>query len=198
MATKTATNSRRAIMRTKPASNGKAAQRTAAYTLTDTAIGPLLVAACDGKLVAIKFHVDERRLTGALDELRHELHSTFALERDDRALAPITKHLRAYLEGKRKDLDIPFDVSWVTPFRRDVLLAVAAVPRGHVASYGEIARRVGRPNAFRAVGNTMRTNPIPLVIPCHRVVGSNGSLTGFGGGLDMKDRLLALEGARLP
>ena len=180
-----------------PRRTGARTQRQAKYTLTDTAIGSLLVAACEGRLIAIKFHVDERRLAGALDELRHELHGAFALERDDRALAPIARHLRAYLEGRRKDLDIPFDVSWVTPFRRDVLLAVAAVPRGAVASYGEIARRVGRPNAFRAVGNTMRTNPIPLVIPCHRVVGSNGSLTGFGGGLDMKERLLALEGATL-
>ena len=182
----------------KPSPRRAGAQRQAQYTLTDTAIGPLLVATCDAKLVAIKFHVDERRLAGALDELRHELHGAFALERDDRALAPIAKHLRAYVEGKRNDLDIPFDVSWVTPFRRDVLVAVSKVPRGSVATYGEIARRVGRPNAFRAVGNTMRTNPIPLVIPCHRVVGSNGSLTGFGGGLDVKERLLALEGAALP
>jgi methylated-DNA-[protein]-cysteine S-methyltransferase len=72
-----------------------------------------------------------------------------------------------------------------------------AIPRGQIATYGEIARRVGRPRAFRAVGNTMRLNPIPIVIPCHRVVGTNGDLTGFGGGLSMKRRLLELEGAVL-
>ncbi|MHB8377484.1 MAG: methylated-DNA--[protein]-cysteine S-methyltransferase [Dehalococcoidia bacterium] len=179
--------------------NGDArpAPKRAAYTIVETAIGPLLVAASDGRLVAIKFGIGERRVAEALEELGRELRGAFALERDDRALAPIARHLRAYLDGRRADLDIPFDVSWVTGFRRDVLLEVARVPRGAVASYGEIARRAGRPKAYRAVGNTMRTNPIPLVIPCHRIVGSDGSLTGFGGGLEMKRQLLALEGAAL-
>jgi O-6-methylguanine DNA methyltransferase len=95
---------------------------------------------------------------------------------------------------KRKDFDLEVDLSWVTPFRREVLLECARIPRGQVATYADLERRVGRPRAFRAVGNTMRTNPIPVVIPCHRVVGTNGSLTGFGGGLDMKRRLLQLEG----
>jgi methylated-DNA-[protein]-cysteine S-methyltransferase len=78
-----------------------------------------------------------------------------------------------------------------------VLYETYAIPRGQVATYAELARRVGRPRAFRAVGNTMRLNPIPIVIPCHRVVGVNGDLTGFGGGLGMKRKLLELEGAVL-
>jgi methylated-DNA-[protein]-cysteine S-methyltransferase len=174
-----------------------ATRPVAHYTIADTAIGPLLVAARDGRLVAIKLRADERHLPEQVVALEHELGGAFVRERDDRAVAPIARHLRDYLSGKRKDLDIAFDVSWVPGFRRQVLLEVARVPRGAVASYAEIARRCGRPRAFRAVGNTMRTNPIPLVIPCHRVVGSNGSLTGFGGGLDMKRQLLTLEGATL-
>jgi methylated-DNA-[protein]-cysteine S-methyltransferase len=166
----------------------------AQFTITDSAIGPLLVAAHNGKLVAIKFHADERRLPQQLDALTRELRGAYVLERNDRAVAPIARHLREYLLGKRKDLDLAFDVSWVPGFRRDVLLEVARVPRGDVASYAEIARRCGRPRAFRAVGNTMRTNPIPLVIPCHRIVASGG-IGGYGGGLPMKRQLLALEGA---
>ncbi len=158
-------------------------------------MSPMLIAALGGRLVAVKFDVDDAHEPEALADLRRETRGAFDFMRDDRALAPIARHLRDYLAGKRRDLGIPFDVSWVTPFRRAVLLEVARVPRGRVASYGEIARRVGRPNAYRAVGNTMRTNPIPLVIPCHRIVGSDGSLTGFGGGLEMKRRLLDLEGA---
>jgi methylated-DNA-[protein]-cysteine S-methyltransferase len=171
------------------------ARRLACYTVCDTAVGPLLVVTSDGKLVSIKFNIDEKRTPEALDELERELRGGFTLERDDRALQPIVRHLQAYLDGRRKDLDIPFDVSWIAGFRREVLLEVSRVPRGAVATYGEIARRCGRPNAYRAVGNTMRTNPIPLVIPCHRIIGSSGSLHGFGGGLGMKEQLLNLEGA---
>jgi len=173
------------------------ARRTAAYTVTDTAIGPLFVAAVAGRLVAIKFGVDEKRAPDAVDAFERETHGAYLLERDDRALRAIAKHLRDYVDGRRADLALPFDVSWTNGFRREVLLEVARMPRGAVASYAEIARRCGRPNAYRAVGHTMATNPIPLVIPCHRVVGSNGNLTGFGGGLDVKRRLLALEGATL-
>ena len=172
-------------------------RRPAAYTITDTAIGPLFVAACGGKLIAIKFSTDEKRAPEAVEAFERETHGAYALERDDAALRKIAKHLRDYVDGRRKDLDIPFDVSWTNGFRREVLLEVARLPRGSVASYAEIARRCGRPNAYRAVGNTMATNPIPLVIPCHRVVGSDGGLAGFGGGLDVKRRLLALEGATL-
>lgn len=82
-----------------------------------------------------------------------------------------------------------------TPFTRLVYQAVAAIPAGRVATYGDIARSLGRPGAARAVGRAMATNPFPVVIPCHRVVGSDGSLTGFGGGVDMKAAMLQMEGA---
>lgn len=166
------------------------------YGLTDTAFGSMLVAVDEGRLIALKFGVDERRTPAAVEELYRELRGAFALERGDAKVRPVAKQLRDYLAGKRTAFDLEFDVSWVKGFRREVLLECARIPRGEVATYGELARRAGRPGAARAVGNTMRTNPIPIVIPCHRVVASGGSLGGFGGGLDMKQRLLTLEGAR--
>ena len=143
----------------------------------------------------MKFDVDEKRLPRALEELDHELRGAFELARNEAKVSGLMRQVRDYLAGKRTSFDVELELSWVTPFRRDVLLACAAVPRGQVATYADLARRVGSPNAARAVGNAMRTNPIPIVIPCHRIVGSNGSLTGFGGGLDVKARLLGLEGA---
>lgn len=166
------------------------------YGLTDSSIGSLLVAVDgDNNLIAVKFDVDERRLPEAVDELRTELHGAFELVRDDAKIEPAARQIREYVAGARTGFDLTFDLSWMTPFRRHVLEACARIPRGQVASYGELARRVGSPRASRAVGNTMRTNPLPIVIPCHRVVGSDGKLTGFGGGLDLKRRLLELEGA---
>jgi len=170
----------------------------ASYGLVDTAFGSMLLAVEGDRIVALKFGVDRRRLSAAVEALHRELGSAFTLAHDEAAIEPLAAQLRDYLAGSRDAFDLKTDLSWVTPFRRDVLLACAAIPRGQVATYAELARRVGRPNAYRAVGNTMRTNPIPIVIPCHRVVGSDGSLTGFGGGLEMKQRLLELEGARTP
>ena len=166
------------------------------FTHVETAFGPMLVAGEGRRLAAVKFHADESRLPQAVEELHRELGGAYELVRDDKRARPIARQIVDYLDGRRTTFDLELDLSHVrSQFRRDVLLETARVPRGEVASYAEIARRVGKPAAYRAVGNTMRTNPIPIVIPCHRVVGSGGSLTGFGGGLDMKRRLLALEGA---
>jgi O-6-methylguanine DNA methyltransferase len=167
------------------------------YGLADTAFGSMLVAVEGDTLIAVKFHVDEARLADAADDLRREMRGAFTLEHSEAKIRPAARQLRDYLAGKRDDFDLQYDISWVTPFRRKVLQACARIPRGQVATYADLARRIGSPRAFRAVGRTMATNPIPIVIPCHRVVGTNGSLTGFGGGLDMKIRLLALEGAAL-
>src|SRR5262249_4577018 len=152
----------------------------------------------DGKtLVATKFNVDERRLSSAVEALHDELRGAFELQRDGSRVARLTRQMRDYLDGERTTFDVDLDLSWLTPFRRDVMLETQRVPRGQVATYRDIAVRVGRPNAYRAVGNTMRTNPLPIVVPCHRIVGSDGSLTGFGGGLPMKRQLLAIEGASI-
>jgi methylated-DNA-[protein]-cysteine S-methyltransferase len=170
---------------------------TAYYGIAETAIGPLFVAGDGKRVVGIKFGIDELRAAGAAEQLHHELRGSVRLLPDGAKVRAIGKQLHDYLDGKRTAFDVEIDLSWVTPFRRDVLLACAAVPRGHVASYADLARQVGRPGAARAVGNTMHTNPIPFIIPCHRIVASDGSLGGFGMGLDVKTRLLALEGAWL-
>lgn len=179
------------------ASSSRKHATVASYGVVDTAIGPLFAAVVGGRLLSVKFGVDDRRAADAAEEVERETHGAYALTRDDAAIGAAAAQLVDYLAGRRKSFDVGTELGWVTPFRREVLLACAAIPRGQVATYGELARRVGRPAAYRAVGNTMRTNPLPIVIPCHRVIGSDGSLTGFGGGLDVKRRLLELEGALL-
>jgi O-6-methylguanine DNA methyltransferase len=170
---------------------------TAYFGITDSTIGPLFVAGYDTTLVSIKFATGENRLAQALEELEREIGGDYEFVRDDKKIAPLMKQVRDYLDGRRKSWDLTFDISWMTPFRRRVMEECFAVPRGQVATYGDLAARAGSPRAARAVGNSMRTNPIPIVIPCHRIIGSDGTLTGFGGGLDVKARLLALEGYAL-
>jgi methylated-DNA-[protein]-cysteine S-methyltransferase len=100
--------------------------------------------------------------------------------------------LRDYLAGRRRDFDLPVHLA-VTPFQSKVLHEVKKIPYGETRSYGELARRIGNPRAARAVGGAMHANPLPLVIPCHRVIGADGSLVGFGGGLEVKASLLEME-----
>ena len=172
-------------------------KKIAYYTHVETAMGPMLIAGNGKRLIAVKFGVNAKRISYAVEELHRELHGAYDLMPGDAKVRPLARQVQDYLAGKRKKFDVELDLSHVTPFRRDVLLECARIPRGQVATYGDLARRVGSPLAYRAVGHTMATNPIPIVIPCHRVIGSSGNLQGFGGGLDMKRRLLALEGAAL-
>lgn len=165
------------------------------YAHIQTPMGPMLVAGEGKRLVAVKFGVTASKVVQAVGELHHELHERFTLVPSETKVRALAKQIQDYLAGKRTAFDVELDLSHVTPFRRDVLLECVRIPRGTVRTYSDLARRVKRPNAYRAVGHTMATNPIPIVIPCHRVVGVNNDLTGFGGGLDMKRKLLALEGA---
>jgi methylated-DNA-[protein]-cysteine S-methyltransferase len=112
--------------------------------------------------------------------------------RDSARLADVVEQLRAYFAGTRREFDLKLAPQG-TPFQRGVWTRLCEIPYGETTSYGELARRVGNPNASRAVGLANGRNPIPIVIPCHRVIGSNGSLTGYGGGLAIKEHLLALE-----
>lgn len=108
------------------------------------------------------------------------------------------RQLLAWLAGERTTLDAPLDLSRLSEFRVAVMRAVAGIPFGQTRTYGAIARQVGRPGAARAVGQVMHRNPVPLFVPCHRVLGSGGSLCGFGAGLPMKQALLEMEqGGRL-
>jgi len=99
-----------------------------------------------------------------------------------------------YFRGERPDLDLPLDLDGRAIFSQRVLRACAAVPYGQTCTYGELAKRAGRPGAARAAGQVMARNPLPLFVPCHRIIGADGRLVGFGAGLEMKRRLLAHEG----
>jgi len=114
---------------------------------------------------------------------------------DDPRLEGLKRKLREYFEGQRVVFDEPLDLRGATPFQHRVWLAVRDIPYGETRSYGQIARQVGSSGAARAVGQAMAANPLPIVVPCHRVIGSDGDLRGFGGGLDLKRRLLEIEGA---
>ena len=109
-------------------------------------------------------------------------------------LDDVRRELDEYFDGRRREFDLPLDLR-VAPFPADVLRELARVPYGRTDTYGKLAARAGRPKAARAVGTIMNRNPIPIVLPCHRIVGANGDLTGYAGGLDVKRRLLELEGA---
>lgn len=111
---------------------------------------------------------------------------------DDASNDAILQQVRAYLRGDRRSFDLPIDLRG-TPFQVSVWRAVGKIPYGDTTTYGALAATIGRPKATRAVGQAVGANPVPIVIPCHRVVGTSGSLTGFGGGLPLKERFLALE-----
>jgi methylated-DNA-[protein]-cysteine S-methyltransferase len=118
---------------------------------------------------------------------------------NDRALVvdEAIRQLRAYFAKKLTRFDLPLQPEG-TPFQIEVWRELQTIPYGKVISYGELAKRIGKPRASRAVGGANGSNPIPIIIPCHRVIGSNGKLTGYAGGLHIKEALLKLESARRP
>ena len=115
---------------------------------------------------------------------------------DESILEDLSAQLTAYFEGSLRQFSIPLELRG-TRFQLDVWQALQDIPYGEVRSYGDIARAIGRPRAVRAVGMANHDNPVPIIVPCHRVIGSNRALTGYGGGLDLKERLLQLEGVLL-
>jgi len=160
------------------------------YCSLPSPIGRVLVAASATGLVRVSF----RRPEGAfVAELRERLGVEPV--RSATRTADIVHQLRAYFAGTRRTFDLRLDLGHVTPFQRRVLMAAASVPPGQVVSYGEIARRIGQPAGSRAVGQALGRNPLPIVIPCHRVVAAGGRLGGYTGGLGVKQKLLRLEGA---
>ena len=151
------------------------------YCFLDTPIGELLLAGEDGALSMIGFPKGSMRREPEADWIFNE-----------KPLADACEQLREYFSGDRQEFDLPLKLDG-TEFQVSVLKALQEIPYGQTTSYGEIARRIGRPKAVRAVGAANGRNPIPIVVPCHRVIGSTGDLTGFGGGLDTKEALLRLE-----
>lgn len=160
--------------------------------LPRTPVGPVYVATGARGVIAVSFGPTERAF---LDRVRKETGALAA--RAPKKNASAIRQMREYLAGKRAAFDLPLDLSQMTEFRRCVLMAALKIPRGQVATYAEIARRIGKPKAARAVGQALGSNPIPIVIPCHRVLASDGSLGGYSGGKGVKTkvRLLKLEGA---
>jgi O-6-methylguanine DNA methyltransferase len=165
-------------------------------TNMDSTIGPLFLAASGEGLVALEF---EARLPGQQSirpnprHLREEKKG-FRFEDSPREMRPYLSELEAYFAGKRREFTFPLDLRG-TDFQLACWRALLAIPYGETRSYGAIARAVGKPNAFRAVGMANNRNPIAIVVPCHRVIASDGTLCGYGGGLDVKRKLLELEGA---
>ncbi len=151
------------------------------YTHMDSPVGPFLVAGTDRAIHVTAFATSCHPHEPQADWVRDAQPVRYAIDQ-----------LSAYFEGERVEFDVPIALTG-TPFQCKVWAALTQVSYGQTASYGEIALRVGSPGASRAVGAANRANPIPLLVPCHRIIGANGSLTGFGGGLDAKAILLDLE-----
>ena len=151
------------------------------YTYHDSPIGPLLLAGQNGTLTTIRFPLDGAREAPA-----------FGWELSNAPFGDVKEQLDGYFAGRRQRFDLALAPTG-TAFQRKVLEALQAIPYGETRSYKEVAAAIGKPRAVRAVGAANGRNPIPIIIPCHRVIGSDGSLTGFGGGLEVKRALLALE-----
>ncbi|MBO9513730.1 MAG: methylated-DNA--[protein]-cysteine S-methyltransferase [Variovorax sp.] len=152
-----------------------------------SALGGITLAATDRGLAGLWF--DRQRhwpdMAGWEPEDDHPVMQEAARQLDD------------YFAGRRRHFDLPLDLSHGTGFQQAVWQALLAIPAGRTTSYGALSADVGRPAAVRAVGAAVGRNPISVIVPCHRVLGANGSLTGYAGGLERKSALLALEGARL-
>ena len=167
-----------------------APRRTIYYCALPTPIGRVFVAAGEAGLVRLSFRQSEASFVA---ELGRRLGADVV--RSPARTADIVHQLRAYFAGERRRFDVRLDLRHTTPFQRRVLMAAARVPAGKVVSYGDIARRIGQPRGSRAVGQALGQNPIPIVIPCHRVVAAGERIGGYGGGLGIKRKLLRLEGS---
>ncbi|MFF8863657.1 methylated-DNA--[protein]-cysteine S-methyltransferase [Streptomyces sp. NPDC015139] len=175
-------------------SHGQGEQRVV-WAVVGSDIGPLMLAATREGLVNVVFHATEAVRDRALERLAARLGGEPVEDPDSPLLAEAIRQLRAYFAGDLLDFDLPLDWSLISGFNRQVLRELASgVPYGAVVGYGDLAGRVGQPGGAQAVGAAMGANPLPLVVPCHRVVESDGGIGGFGGGLETKRKLLALEG----
>ncbi|MFI8945907.1 methylated-DNA--[protein]-cysteine S-methyltransferase [Streptomyces sp. NPDC053750] len=175
-------------------SHGQDEQRVV-WTVVDTGIGPLLLAATRDGLVNVVFHATDAVRDRALGRLASRLGAQPVRAPGSPLLTEAKRQVEAYFAGERRDFDVPLDWSLISGFHREVLRELASgVPYGSVVGYGDLADRVGQPGAAQAVGMAMGANPLPVVVPCHRVVERDGGIGGFGGGVDTKRQLLALEG----
>jgi len=161
-----------------------------AYDVVDSPLGPLLVAATQRGVCRISFDPEP-------EEQAEKLARSFGARVLRTPLDGPRRELDEYFEGRRQSFDLDVDLGAAAPFNRRVLEELGRVPYGETTTYGRLAERSERPRAARAVGMVMNRNPVPIVLPCHRVLGSTGKLVGYAGGLHRKELLLRLEGALL-
>ena len=172
--------------------------RSATVWSMETPVGDVFVAVSDRGVCEVDFAatIDEPSILARL-RTRGFVPEMIAADRRNAEAETISEQVSDYLSGKRRSLDLPYDLGPVTPFTRQVLEATATIPFGSISTYGAIAARIGQPTASRAIGNALGRNPVPLLIPCHRVVRSDFTPGGFVGGSGIKEQLLTLEGAML-
>lgn len=165
------------------------------YDIFDSPIGTILVASTRLGLCLISINIEGR--VGAFREL--SLWTNYKPARYIKGHSDIKGALKRYLNGERIDFNINIDTSTLgaTDFQRRVWMGLCTIPYGETRSYKWLAERVGCPNGFRAVGQANGKNPLPIIIPCHRVINSNGSIGGYSGGVEIKKRLLAIEGIKI-
>ena len=165
-----------------------------AYASVDSPLGPLVVAATPKGLVRVSYS-EFRGEEDVLEELARKV-SPRVLEAPAK-LDPVRRELDEYFEGRRERFETPIDWSYLAGFTREVLRATAAIQFGDVSTYAGVAEAAGSPRAVRAAGNALGANPMPVVVPCHRVLRTGGALGGYTGGLERKEFLLRLEGRLL-
>jgi len=163
-----------------------------AYDGLDSPVGHLIVASTAAGVCLISW----REQDAVLDELARSFGARVL--RSPTPVAPALRQLDEYFAGQRREFELTVDLSPLPGFQRHVLAELSGVPYGELLTYGALAARAGKPRAARAVGGALNRNPVPIVVPCHRIVGSDGSLVGYAGGLDRKRLLLELEGTLLP
>ena len=167
-----------------------------AYATVDSPVGRLVTVATPRGLARIAYELENGGLDSILDDVALKL-SPAIVEAPGR-LDEVRRELEEYFEGRRQDFDVALDWSLSTPgFRRRVLQACAQIPFGATSTYKQMAIAAGSPTAFRAAGGALGSNPIPIVVPCHRVLSSGGGLGGYTGGLERKRTLLSIEGRLL-
>ncbi len=175
--------------------SARAARRTAHFGMIDSPVGPLRIAVSDVGVAEISYSSHESE-----DVFRKRvLARGFDLVPADASasdIGPVKQQLAEYFGGQRNRFDLPIDFGGISPFARSVLSATLDVSYGDVATYGDIAAKIGNPGASRAVGNALGRNPIPVIVPCHRILPSDHSLGKYTGGIAIKERLLAIEGVR--
>lgn len=167
---------------------------TVGYRVVDSPLGPLWIAIGPKGVLAIHYGAEPSRYELA------RIVRTYGpgVLPDTRRADTVARELDEYFAGKRRSFDVPVDLTPLTDFQRRILRATAAVPFGEVSTYARVAAKAGSTKAMRAAGQALGANPIPIVVPCHRVLASDGTLGGYAGGLDNKRRLLSLERGEAP